>query len=292
MVDTAGKAMENDICRHADRSFGPAVPSGCRGGFDFTFLFEDLFLSLLPAIALLLASFIRLRNIRDAGVGVKSSLGLEVSRADRVRQLLTRKCHANSTKCATTTFAITQLIVLVLWSITPEIQYQLSIAASSVNLIASFAICVLSHVEGRRSSRPSPVLNVYLFGSSLFDIVLVRSLWLAVRYDHRFQPIAISCTVSLGLKIALLFLEAIPKANHGLSLSPEETSGVYSLRTFWWLNRLLWLGKQKQLEPDDLLSIDSDLKTARYSSQMVEAWDKGAIRASGFCGRCKLNKCS
>lgn len=94
MVDTAGKAMEIDICRHADRSFWPAVPSRCRGGFDFTFLFEDLFLSLLPAIALLSASSIRLWNFRDAGIGVKSSLGLKVSRADRAD----RACQLSDTK--------------------------------------------------------------------------------------------------------------------------------------------------------------------------------------------------
>lgn len=79
--------MEIDICRRADRSIiGPAVPSGCRGGFDFTFFFQDLFFGLFPAIALLLAVPIRLWNLRVAGVGVRGSLGLskQVSRADRV----------------------------------------------------------------------------------------------------------------------------------------------------------------------------------------------------------------
>lgn len=68
--------MELDICRSADLSFGPAVPSGCRGGFDFTFLFEDVFFSLLPAIALLLASSVRLRGFRGVGVGAEKFLGL------------------------------------------------------------------------------------------------------------------------------------------------------------------------------------------------------------------------
>ncbi|QDS76097.1 hypothetical protein FKW77_006285 [Venturia effusa] len=118
------------------------------------------------------------------------------------------------------------------------------------------------------------VLNVYLLGSSLFDIVHVRSLWLAVRYDTRFRPVAISCTISLSLKIVLLVLEAAPRAGRESSKSPEEVSGVYSLRSFWWLNRMLRLGRQKRLDSDDLYQIDSGLKTVRYSSQVIDAWDK------------------
>lgn len=90
--------MEIDICRSADHSFGPAVPSRCRGGFDFTFLFEDVFFSLLPAIALLLASSFRLWRFRSVGGGVKSLLGVIklVSRAGRVYSYLSsRKRHAN-----------------------------------------------------------------------------------------------------------------------------------------------------------------------------------------------------
>lgn len=39
----------------ADNVFGPAVNSSCRGGFDFTILFEQSILGILPAGVFLIA---------------------------------------------------------------------------------------------------------------------------------------------------------------------------------------------------------------------------------------------
>jgi len=42
----------------AENQFGPAIGADCRGGFDFTLLFEQLFLSVAPiAVASLLIPF-------------------------------------------------------------------------------------------------------------------------------------------------------------------------------------------------------------------------------------------
>lgn len=58
--------MASRRCDEADRSFGPAVPSNCRGGFDFTLLFEEIFFSLLPSTTLLVAVSIRCWQLRHA----------------------------------------------------------------------------------------------------------------------------------------------------------------------------------------------------------------------------------
>lgn len=42
----------NEGCN--DASFGPAVGSNCRGGFDFTLFFEHVVLSVSPSVVLLL----------------------------------------------------------------------------------------------------------------------------------------------------------------------------------------------------------------------------------------------
>lgn len=60
-------------CAEADNSFGPLVPTSCRA-FDFTLLFENIFLSLLPSAALVLASSFRLWKIRHAGAGTTRAL--------------------------------------------------------------------------------------------------------------------------------------------------------------------------------------------------------------------------
>lgn len=137
-------------------------------------------------------------------------------------------------------------------------------------------VCILSNVEGTKSLRPSSILNIYLLGSSLFDIVQVRTFWLAGRYRTSLRHIAISSSIALALKVILLVLEAIPKKLTHEPASPEEKSGVYSLRTFWWLNEILWLGSHRRLESNDLFAIDSGLKTARYSSRLIDVWDKGS----------------
>ena len=42
--------VSNSTCPpHADAAFGPAVDVDCRGGFDFTLLFEQSILTLIPA---------------------------------------------------------------------------------------------------------------------------------------------------------------------------------------------------------------------------------------------------
>lgn len=153
-----------------------------------------------------------------------------------------------------------------------------------LNLVASLSLCPLSLLEGRKSLRPSPILNVYLFGSSLFDIIQVRTLWLATTYGYSLRRVAIASSVVLGLKIVLLVVEALPKkalAEPDESISREQTAGVYSLRSFWWLNSILWLGRRKRLQPTDLYSIDPGLKTARYSSQLTDAWSKGKVGPTG-----------
>lgn len=53
-------------CPEADNSFGPVVPSTCRGGFDFTLLFEHIFLAAIPAAVLIVAAAVRLWKLRHA----------------------------------------------------------------------------------------------------------------------------------------------------------------------------------------------------------------------------------
>jgi hypothetical protein len=57
-----------DTCRlDADDTFGPVV-SHCRGGFDFTLLFEQAILSILPSVLVLAASVYRLLGLRRQSI--------------------------------------------------------------------------------------------------------------------------------------------------------------------------------------------------------------------------------
>lgn len=53
--------MPSNCSLQADNSFGPAIDHRCRDGFDFTLLFEQAILGLVPAVAFLLVCPLRLR---------------------------------------------------------------------------------------------------------------------------------------------------------------------------------------------------------------------------------------
>jgi hypothetical protein len=50
-------------CYASDNAFGPAIDARCRGGFDFTLLFEHIFLSIAPSAVLLLVLPFRLASL-------------------------------------------------------------------------------------------------------------------------------------------------------------------------------------------------------------------------------------
>jgi hypothetical protein len=61
----------NEIAVCSDNSWGPVVEGQCRGGFDFTLLFEESLLSIGPSTVLLLAIPLRILQLyrRNRKVG-------------------------------------------------------------------------------------------------------------------------------------------------------------------------------------------------------------------------------
>jgi ATP-binding cassette, subfamily C (CFTR/MRP), member 1 len=58
---------------HADDAFGPIVDGHCRGGFDFTLLFEQGILALVPAAIFLLIGPVRVLFLWRDGVKTLSN---------------------------------------------------------------------------------------------------------------------------------------------------------------------------------------------------------------------------
>lgn len=50
--------MDSLTCDQLDNTFGPHA-KGCRGGFDFTLLFEETVLSIIPAVLFILIGSLR-----------------------------------------------------------------------------------------------------------------------------------------------------------------------------------------------------------------------------------------
>ncbi|TLD31447.1 hypothetical protein PspLS_02503 [Pyricularia sp. CBS 133598] len=284
----AGLAAWPSSCAVADTKFGPGLPSSeCRGGFDFTLAFENIVLSLVPGSVFLVAAIIRLWQLSRARV-VSQDKGLQAGKL-----------------CTACAHGVGQLAAVVFWALPDTYRTTASLPAAVANLLAAIAVLPLSYWEGRRSPRPSAVLNVYLLGACLFEAVQTRTLWLAAEEGgNHVRRLAISSSVVLSFKTILLVLEAVPKTiistnwgtqnleeerqeskdKKGERQAPrEQTAGVYARRTFWWLNRILWTGfRNSKLQADDLYEIDDDIKTERYSEALASAWgraDKSKKRA-------------
>ena len=60
------EASSIDPCNTSDNTFGPAIDPSCRGGFDFTLLFEQCIFTILPCSLFLIAVPVRVFTLRHA----------------------------------------------------------------------------------------------------------------------------------------------------------------------------------------------------------------------------------
>lgn len=141
----------------------------------------------------------------------------------------------------------------------------------------------LSFIEHARSARPSILLNSYLFVTILLDIAQTRTLWLASTTRDEFTITRLS-TAGVVLKAVISLLESQHKDRWvKLSLkqhSPEETTGIYGLGAYVWLNKLFLTGYSKVLRMDDLYPLDSSM-----TAQALEARLASFIEKAEFAGQ-------
>ncbi|GKT79547.1 ABC transporter [Colletotrichum tofieldiae] len=226
-----------------DNSIGPSV-QGCRNDFDFTLKFERIFFTILPSTLFILLSIPRIIVLvrRPTVVG-----GINLQCIKLVAIII---------------YSILQLANLVLSSLVTTRAMDLSIVSSAVSLIAALCMLGLSFFEHSRSPRPSVMLNTFLISTILFDAAQVRSLWLSA---HTFREITIAriFTAAAVWKIVLILSESWQKLQwlrwNRKDHSPEETSGVFGLATFSWLNPLFISGYKKVLAVPDLFPLDKSL---------------------------------
>jgi ATP-binding cassette, subfamily C (CFTR/MRP), member 1 len=167
-----------------------------------------------------------------------------------------------------------QLPLLLLWSFQLIIRRGVSITAASLSFVNALVLCWLSHVEHAKSLQPSTVITVYLIISLLFDVVQVRTLWLAT-YS---MAITWLFTASFVTKLVALVLEIKEKAVY-LSLtdrlhSPEELSGILNRSVFYWINRLIMRGARSVLLSGDLYPLCEDISTVHLTAKFWPAWEK------------------
>ncbi|CAH0003934.1 unnamed protein product [Clonostachys byssicola] len=236
-----------------DDQFGPHFS----GVFDFTLLFEQSILSLLPT-----ALFILLAPFRVFAIWKNES-------CVRAGPLLWAKLIAIAI------FACLQVALIPLWSTGSAPRTKTSIAQPAVALVESIAILALSYFEHLKSPRPSLMLNTYLILSLILDIALGRTFWIR----NNMQEIAAVFTASMAAKFILLILEEIPKGHFTDARKPvrETSAGVISRSVFWWLNPLLLAGSREILEIDHLEPVGDKFDSDYLLQRLERAWKEGNL---------------
>lgn len=173
-------------------------------------------------------------------------------------------------------FAFLQLTLTLLWATDPQSRaHGPSTAAAACSFAASLALCCLSPLEHSKTLRPSVLINTYLFLSILFDIVMMRTLWLASPFNATIRNVF---TASFALKSVILLQEAfekrrfLPAADKGYG--PETTSGIYGQGLFWWMNGLIRRGFRQVLIPDDLYPLDQALESEVIDKKFWKMWNE------------------
>ncbi|PYI12622.1 P-loop containing nucleoside triphosphate hydrolase protein [Aspergillus sclerotiicarbonarius CBS 121057] len=238
-----------------DTSFGPAVRR-CRDNFDFTLKFELLFFAIIPASIFLGLSLPRIVLLA------------------RRRVLVTGSWFLTTKLSFIGSYGALHLSLLVLSAIgsTHFRLASLFISSEALSLAAAGCIAILSHLEHSRSQRPSILLSAYLYLSLLLHIAQCRTLWLAAtsRLDEVFAKIF---TTAVSVEAVIIILESRQKArwlvDDAKEYGPEETSGLYSLSTFMWLNRLFLAGYRKVLELEDLFPLDSEMEVSGLEARFM-----------------------
>ncbi|KAE8135416.1 P-loop containing nucleoside triphosphate hydrolase protein [Aspergillus pseudotamarii] len=246
-------------CQRDDNSFRIPVQS-CRDGFDFSLLFEETILEILPLGLILIIATYRLYQLFRKQRKVVTSWLL----------------WAKLTTWAL--LAILRLILIALWALPTANRTQASIAANAVLTVGTVFLGILSYAEHNYSVRPSLLLGIYLSITLLFDIAKTRTLWLRELAEIN-RIIAILTSVAVGVKALLLLLETVEKRrilkNVYEKLPPEATGGIFNRFFFWWLNPLFKTGFSKLLSVGDLYTLDMQLTSKTLHSSLETMWNNG-----------------
>ncbi|KAI1110785.1 putative ABC multidrug transporter [Nemania sp. NC0429] len=235
--------------------------------FDFNLQFEQLFFSILPSALFIVSSLWRtLYQVRRPAIVHAPAVQLIKLGAIAIHAML-------------------ELSLLVL-AVDGSLQVGgLFVAASALKLVSAFCMMALSGMDHSRSPRPSVLLNSYLFLTLLLDGAQARTLFLSSdgRLDITYSSIF---SAALALKLGIFLLETRQKLRwiswDVKEHSPEETSGIFSLGAYFWLNRLFLAGYSKVLQMKDLYPLDSTLNGKLLHDKFSRNMDYSKLKGDKF----------
>jgi ATP-binding cassette subfamily C (CFTR/MRP) protein 1 len=236
-----------------DNAWGPTVPPGCRGGFDFTSVFEDTVLAIIPCAISILIAVAWLYRSRECPRKVRSYGGFWPK------------------AIIITLSSILQLAFLVVWAVKLPRPSRTALPAAMIELIATVIMGLVSYTDHFKTLQPSTILCLYLPLNILLGIPHVRTLWL-MQLQLPLAPVLTAC---LSAKIIWLVLEARHK--HILleeyeDVTEEAVAGILSQCVFGWLLPFIIRGSRKDILSRDLLHLDTELRSLRVHDMFKVNW--------------------
>lgn len=241
---------------NADNAFGPLVDQLCRT-FDFTLLFEQTILSVIPDALFILSAPICLYRLRHAPKSFLQPNWIGFIKALNAAIL-----------------ASLQLVLLILWTLSPQ-RTSASLPSAVVSLVASIALVYSSWVLHFRLVRPSSLIDLYLLVSIICDAFQVRTLHFATN-NGAIAPVSLT---ALCVKALLFILEcqnkhSLLREQYRSTLGAEESAGIFNRWFMTWLNPLFIAGYKRLISNDDLPRNDSELSSESMRNRMQESWNK------------------
>ncbi|RYP73609.1 hypothetical protein DL771_003497 [Monosporascus sp. 5C6A] len=235
--------------------------------FDFNVQFEQLFFSIIPSVLFIVTSLWR-----------------TVSQARRPT-VVNAPAFQLIKLGAITTYVGLELSLLILVAVGSFHVTSMFIASSVLKLVSALFMITLSLVDHSRSPRPSVLLNSYLFLTLLLDAAQARTLFL-LSHDKPELTYSSIFSAAIALKVGILLLEAQRKSRwvswDEKEHSPEETSGIFSLGVFFWLNKMFLEGYRKILTIKDLYPLDSSLDGKSLHEEFSRNMDYSKLNGDKF----------
>jgi hypothetical protein len=178
-----------------------------------------------------------------------------------------------------------ELTLLVLASLSRFQASSTFLAASVLKLVAASTMITLSLADHNKSPRPSVLLGIYLSLTLLPDAAQARTFFLSSDDTPDVTYSGVFCA-ALALKILILLLEARKKSQwltwDKKDHSPEESSGIFSLGVFAWLNKMFLDGYKGLLKIDDLYPLDSALNGKTLHSKFAANMDYAKMKGEKY----------
>ncbi|RAH75408.1 putative ABC multidrug transporter [Aspergillus aculeatinus CBS 121060] len=235
--------------------------------FDFNLQFESLFFSIIPSVLFISSSLWRALARMRKPVVVNAPVLQSIKTG------------------AIVIYSGLELALLILAAVGSFHISRMFIASSVLQLLSALFMLTVSVVDHSRSPRPSMLLNSYLLLTLLLDIARARTLYLSSDRGSDITYSIIFCA-SVGLKTAILILEACQKGRwvswDATKHSPEETSGIFSLGVFFWLNKLFWAAYRHTFTIESLYPLDSTFNAQALHGDFAKKMDYAKLKGDKF----------